>query len=344
MNKTDKVYINLLNDIIEEGENKNDRTATGTKSVFGRMIRFDLEEGFPLLTTKKVYWKGIVTELIWFLRGETNIQWLVQNGNNIWVGDAYKYYYNSIQDDNGCLPDPYLSKKEFIEKIKIDNEFAKKWGELGPIYGKQWRNFGGIDQIENLIDTLRNNPDSRRMIVSAWNPKEIPEMKLPPCHYGFEVWTKELTLNERYKFYVNKTGMCASSDESDEEIIKRLEDENIPTRGIKLMWHQRSCDVPLGIPFNIASYALLVHIIGAMVNMVPLELIGSLGDCHIYNNQIDGAKEQISREGYELPMLEIANNVMIDGSIDDFIGSCLIDDFQILGYKHDEKIKFPLSN
>ena len=389
-------YLILLNDILQRGTEKSDRTGTGTISVFGRQIRHDMSKGFPLLTTKKMYWKGIVTELIWFLRGDTNIKWLVENGNNIWVGDAYKNYckiagsveepdYDIHVDDPNQNCTRLMTQEEFIERIKTGDKFANEWGELGPVYGKQWRNWGGrnitkydlkdvkgsdqpkvveavkngedvtkygvkveyqnnsIDQIANLINDLKNNPDSRRLMVSAWNPSDLDSMVLPPCHYGFQVYTRELSLKERVD-YGAKRNMWRLG-----QTINYLhcDEMNIPTRAISLMWNQRSVDTPLGLPFNIASYALLLEIIARSVNMVPDELIGNLGDCHIYKNQVDGVEEQLTRETYKLPKLEInsgnENWHLLD--IDDIINSLDCDlTFKIKDYESHPTIKTPLSN
>jgi thymidylate synthase len=319
MNNIDKQYQALLQDILDNGVEKKDRTGTGTISVFGRQIRHKMSEGFPLLTTKKMPWKSIVTELLWFLQGNTNIKWLVDNGCNIWNGDAYKKYSDSqpaFADGFSHRTPIVHSKESFIEAIKTDDEFAKKWGELGPIYGAQWRNWkgfrhgwhdvakvidgsiephidwlNGIDQITSLIYDLKTNPDSRRLMVNAWNVGELDLMVLPPCHYGFQVYTRELSLEERATIWNNThnpVGNIYTHNQYDEN--------DIPARAISLMWNQRSCDFPLGIPFNIASYGLLLEIIAKEVNMVPDELIGNLGDCHIYLNQIEGCKEQIGRK------------------------------------------------
>jgi thymidylate synthase len=299
MNKLDKQYIALLNDILANGVRKEDRTGTGTISVFGRQIRHKMSEGFPLLTTKKMPFKTIVTELLWFLRGDTNIKFLVDNNCHIWDGDAYKRYSNSTETSeyDGVGPTsiklPTLTQEEFVNKIKTDDEFAKEWGELGPIYGAQWRNWNGrgTDQIQNLINDLKNNPDSRRLMVNAWNVGELNQMVLPPCHYGFQVYTRELSFDERWSLYSDKPydgnglGMINTLD--------YLDDKNIPTRAISLMWNQRSVDTFLGLPFNIASYGLLLEIIAREVNMVPDELIGNLGDVHLYSNHIEPAIEQI---------------------------------------------------
>jgi thymidylate synthase len=299
MNNLDKSYQILLQDILDNGSAKSDRTGTGTISVFGRQIRHKMSEGFPLLTTKKMAWKQIVTELLWFLRGDTNIKFLVDNNCHIWDGDAWKNFCNGHTDI-------FVTKEEFIERIKDDPEFARKWGELGPVYGRQWRlwstNSVSIDQIQDLINDLKTNPDSRRLMVNAWNVGELDQMVLPPCHYGFQVYTRELSDDERYELCVaQKSKMTAISEE---DYIKY----NIPTRAISLMWNQRSVDTFLGLPFNIASYGLLLEILAKEVNMVPDELIGNLGDVHLYNNHIEQAKEQISREPFELPKLIIEHS------------------------------------
>jgi thymidylate synthase len=313
MNNIDKQYQSLLQDILDNGVEKKDRTQTGTISVFGRQIRHKMSEGFPLLTTKKMPWKSIVTELLWFLQGNTNIKWLVDNGCNIWNGDAYKNY--SSKNFGKTIH----TEEQFIERIKTDDEFAKKWGELGPIYGAQWRswrvgegipttlkNDDGetiyesasryVDQIQNLVNDLKTNPDSRRLMVNAWNVGELDQMVLPPCHYGFQVYTRELSTVERMEYY-GKYYMDENETKSYDELLKVDYDGlNIPTRAISLMWNQRSVDTFLGLPFNIASYGLLLEIIAKEVNMVPEELIGNLGDVHLYSNHIEQAKEQIGRK------------------------------------------------
>ena len=313
MNKLDKQYQQLLQDIIDFGVEKKDRTGTGTKSIFGYTIRHKMSDGFPLLTTKKMAWKTMVTELLWFLRGDTNIKYLVDNNCHIWDGDAYKRYADShttFKDGFAMVTPMAHSRESFIEAIKTDNEFAKKWGELGPIYGKQWRSWEKwyidenqryltftkkIDQIQNLINDLKTNPDSRRLMVNAWNVGELDQMVLPPCHYGFQVYTRELSNKERIILMNKKLGVTDTLPQyynTDGEMDKN----NIPTRAISLMWNQRSVDTFLGLPFNIASYGLLLEIIAKEVNMVPDELIGNLGDVHLYLNHIEQAKEQIGRD------------------------------------------------
>ena len=345
MNNIDRQYKELLDYILHFGVDKADRTGTGTKSIFGWQIRHNMKEGFPLLTTKKMAWKTMVTELLWFLRGDTNIKYLVNNGCYIWNGDAIKNYekYNGEIDWG-----PFITKEEaFVEKIKTDDEFAKKWGELGPIYGAQWRKWGGLqdltdddrpiylDQIANLISELKTNPDSRRLMVSAWNVGELNQMVLPPCHYGFQIYTRALSLNERVKEY-ERRGYIKNIDPLD----------YVPTRAISLMWNQRSVDTFLGLPFNIASYALLLEIIAQQVNMIPDELIGNLGDVHLYNNHIEQAKEQITRTPFELPKLIINSEFWNHEyqTIDGWVKSMEIADFTLENYQSHPAIKAPLSN
>ena len=349
MNTLDKKYQNLLQDILDNGVEKSDRTGTGTLSVFGRQITHNMKQGFPALTTKKLAWKQIVSELLWFLTGQTNISFLLKHNNHIWDGDAYKNYskwWNEVEPEakkHELYKDStLLTQKEFIEIIKTDDAFAKKWGDLGPIYGKQWRKWDGkngrIDQIDDLVRNLKENPDSRRLMVSAWNVGELDQMVLPPCHYGFQVWTRELSYSERYKIWFSKnyeTGM-----EYYEGNVPNFDDtyyEPTPTRAISLMWNQRSVDTFLGLPFNIASYGLLLHIIANEVNMVPGELIGNLGDVHLYSNHIEQAKEQIRRESFDLPRLK--TDAKMDG-----ICCNVPDDFILEGYESHPTIKAPLSN
>jgi thymidylate synthase len=408
MNKLDKQYTDLLQTILDYGIDKKDRTGTGTKSIFGYTIRHNMKDGFPLLTTKRMPFRLIATELLWFLRGDTNIKFLVDNGCNIWNGDAYQNYLKG--GDIKWLKSfgiPY-SQEEFINKIKTDTEFAEHWGDLGPVYGKQWRNWGGkkekyqqqrsyggsfggpthveygelveydvlgIDQIANLINDLKTNPDSRRLMVNAWNVGELGSMILPPCHYGFQVYTRELSWAER----VNLVGYVKTEDIHEDW----LEKNNVPTRAISLMWNQRSVDTFLGLPFNIASYGLLLEIIAKAVNMVPDELIGNLGDTHLYLNHIEQAKEQIGRKFTEEEINEHLQQsgmdaLMIDAraryidslpnktrepyplpslkhlKTDDFYKSLSedvslfthldINDFMVEGYQSHPTIKAPLSN
>ena len=378
MNNLDARYQALLEDILHLGVEKTDRTGTGTISVFGRQIRHKMSEGFPLLTTKKMAWKTMVTELIWFLRGDTNIKYLVDNGCHIWDGDAWANYQRKVLDkfmtDTIIAKYAVTNKEDLINKIKTDDEFANQWGELGPIYGKQWRSwqddFGPnklplfppnnkIDQIFKLIYDLKTNPDSRRLMVNAWNVGELDQMVLPPCHYGFQVYTRELSLDERAKLhptpemFYNINGTVISIDDSIENgfnitdeyknwLHKQFDKGEIPKRAISLMFNMRSVDTFLGLPFNIASYGLLLEIIAKEVNMVPDELIGNLGDVHLYSNHVEQAKEQIGRTPFELPTVKIETEVIWRE------GDCLPtyspNDFILEGYQSHPAIKAPLSN
>jgi len=336
MNNLDKEYQNLLGIILGTGVEKKDRTGTGTLSIFGEQFRHNMQDGFPLLTTKKMAIKSIMTELKWFLKGDTNIKYLIDNGCNIWNGDAYKNYQQEFK------PTPWEftpnTIHEFINNIKTDDEFAEKWGELGPIYGHQWRDWTvesgyenqWVDQIKVLINNLKDNPDNRRLMVSAWNVGDLHLMALPPCHYGFQVYTRELNLDERIDYY-NKGKISKSSDYFHEH----LDDMGVPKRAISLMWNQRSVDTFLGLPFNIASYGMLLSLIADEVNMIPGTLIGNLGDTHLYLNHLEQAEEQISREPFEhLPELKLSNVDILNGEFD----------YEILHYHSHPTIKAPLSN
>ena len=332
MNKLDKDYQALLKDIIYNGREKGDRTGTGTISIFGRQIRHKMSDGYPLLTTKKMAFKTMVTELLWFLKGDTNIKYLVDNGCSIWNGDAYKRYK---EDKQGLA----MSMEAFIENIKTNDEFARTWGELGPIYGKQWREWNGNDQIQNLINDLKTNPDSRRLMVSAWNVGELDQMTLPPCHYGFQIYTRELLPNERKIEWAKSIGKDPSYayNLSQED----LDEKGFPRRTISLMWNQRSVDTFLGLPFNIASYGLLLLILAKEVNMLPDELIGNLGDVHLYKNHIDQALEQMERAPFELTTILFKDHLEDFDSIIDILR---VKDFILDNYQSHPSIKAPLNN
>ena len=347
MNQLDKDYQKLLKDILKNGVEKSDRTGTGTLSVFGRQIRHDMADGFPLLTTKRMATKTCMTELKWFLKGDTNIKYLVDNKCNIWNGDAYKAYL-ARETMPGVPPhDHVLSYDQFIEKIKTDDKFARQYGELGPIYGHQWRHwtvkeddsydgeYVWVDQIKNLINDIRTNPDSRRLMVSAWNVGDQPEMALPPCHYGFQVYTRELSFEERYELYMGIGSKYTGNAYGKISTLDILDDADVPTRAISLMWNQRSVDTFLGLPFNIASYGMLLELLAKEVNMVPDELIGNLGDVHLYSNHVKQAKEQIKRSPYQLPALTKLENIdILNGEFD----------YTIEYYESWPKIEAPLSN
>ena len=274
-NSLDNDYQKLLKQVLTRGVDKKDRTGTGTKSIFGATIRHDMSDGFPILTTKKIAFKTMVTELKWFLRGDTNIKYLVDRGCNIWNGDAYKRYCK-LQVPH----DHFETQEEFIELIKTNDEFANKWGELGPIYGAQWRSWGGvgIDQLEDLIVGLINNPDGRRHIVSAWNAGDLNQMTLPPCHYSFQCY--------------------------------------VANGKLSLMWNQRSADLFLGVPFNISSYGLLLLLLCKETGYEPGELIGNFGDVHLYKNHLEQAEEQIDRYSYDLPEVKLSCYDIYRGDFD----------------------------
>ena len=328
----DERYQELLQTILDFGIEKKDRTGTGTKSIFGYTIRHDMTQGFPLLTTKKIAYKSMITELRWFLKGDTNIKYLVDNNCNIWNGDAYKKYHQAFPKTE------MLSQEQFINLIKTNDEFADKWGDLGPIYGKQWRRWDAEsgeaykDQMKDLLNDIKTNPDSRRLMVSAWNPGELHKMTLPPCHYGFQIYTTELTLKERQEEFCHKLGKDISFAKNLEHLD--LDKDNVPKRKISLMWNQRSVDVFLGLPFNIASYALLLALIGREVNMVPDQLIGNLGDTHLYLNHLEQAKEQLKREPIMLPEIDLLNVDILNGEFG----------YALIGYESHPSIKAQLSN
>jgi len=297
-------YRLLLGTLLHNSIEKEDRTGTGTLSVFGRQIRHQMKDGFPLITTKKMAVKTMMTELRWFLKGDTNIRYLVENGCNIWNGDAYKKYCKTLEEHYNGGGD-IATQAEFIRMIKEDREFADHWGELGPIYGKQWRGWFAynkqvdpvfVDQIKELIKQIKLNPDSRRLMVSAWNVGDLGEMTLPPCHYGFQCYVSGGKLS--------------------------------------LMWNQRSVDTFLGLPFNIASYATLLLLLCEETGYEAGELIANLGDVHLYKNHVEQATEQISREAYPLPQIKLSNVNLLEGEWD----------YELIDYKYHPSIKAPLSN
>ncbi|HHU81266.1 MAG: thymidylate synthase [Bacilli bacterium] len=287
-----KQYLDLCQEILNNGIFKEDRTSTGTYSIFGYQMRFNLAAGFPLLTTKKVHLKAIIYELLWFLKGDTNIRYLVTNGVNIWNEWPYEIYKESSDYQNETL-------SEFIEKVKADEEFARKYGNLGPVYGKQWRSFEGkdnrvVDQIARVINEIKNNPDSRRLIVCAWNAAEVDDMALPPCHLLFQFYV------------VNNKLSC--------------------------QLYQRSGDVFLGVPFNIASYSLLTMMIAHICNLELGDFVHTIGDAHIYANHLDQIKLQLSREPRSLPKMIIKRRVE---KIDEFD----YNDFELVDYNPHPVIK-----
>ncbi len=281
-----KQYLDFLKHILNEGLRKDDRTGTGIISTFGYQMRFNLEDGFPLLTTKKVHLKSIIHELLWFVRGDTSLKYLVDNNVRIWNEWPYKKFTES-SDFSG------ESISEYLEKVKTDEAFCKKHGNLGPVYGKQWRDFFGYDQLGKVIDEIKRNPNSRRLIVSAWNPPEIKDMALPPCHI-------------LYQFYVNDGKLS-------------------------LQLYQRSADAFLGVPFNIASYALLLMMVAKVTYLKPYMFIHTIGDGHIYLNHLEQVKLQISRNPRPLPKMEIKYH--------DFIEDYVYEDFTLTDYNPHPAIK-----
>lgn len=312
-----KQYLDFLQHILDNGHDKSDRTGVGTRSVFGYQMRFDLSEGFPLLTTKKVPFGLIKSELLWFLKGDTNIRYLLENNNHIWDEWAFKRWVESDAYQGPDMTDFGLRadadpefkkiyqevKQEFCQRVLEDDDFAKEFGELGNVYGKQWRHWetregDAIDQIANIIDQLKHNPDSRRIILSAWNPEDVPDMALPPCH----------TMSQ---FYVQ-----------DGKLSCQL--------------YQRSGDAFLGIPFNIASYALLTHLLAREAGLEVGDYVHTFGDAHIYNNHFDQVYEQLSRQPLDLPTLEI-------GGEGKSIFDLEKDDINVKGYKAHDAIKAPVA-
>ncbi|MCO4329490.1 thymidylate synthase [Staphylococcus hyicus] len=316
MNPFDHAYHQLCKEVLKVGESKDDRTQTGTISKFGHQLRFDLNKGFPLLTTKKVSFKLIATELIWFIRGDTNLRYLLQYNNNIWNEWAFEKYVQS-NDYTGpdmtnfghrAIQDPDFNQvyQEEMSKFKTlilnDDDFMRKHGDLGNVYGKQWRDWVGpdgqhIDQLSQLIDNIKSNPDSRRHIISAWNPAEIDTMALPPCHTLFQ-------------FYVQ-----------DNKLSCQL--------------YQRSADIFLGVPFNIASYSLLTHLIAKECGLDVGEFIHTFGDAHIYSNHIDAVETQLARTSYDPPSLKI--------NTDKSIFDLEYEDLEIINYESHPIIKAPIA-
>ena len=339
-------YLRLLCDIINYGETKHTR-AGETLSLFNRQIQFDLREGLPVLTTKKMYTKGCINELIWMLHGGDNIKYLIEHKTHIWDDDAYRYYKQLVKDktlETKGVSD--LSKEEFLDKvlkqekiyyIEDGHRMDYTFGDLGPIYGKQWTDWNGVNQIDELIDKLKNNPDDRRLMVSAWNVGELKNMALPPCHYVSQWYVNEMSHEDRVKEYQR---MIGSSYEIVPETItpEHLDLNNVPHQYLSCMWIQRSVDSCLGLPFDILSYSIFLSLVAHVCNMVPYKLIGQLGDTHIYKNQLDVAKQQLWRNPfkYRPPMLKLNKKIT---NIYDFTE----DDIKIVGYESYPPLKYKLS-
>ena len=299
-----KQYLDLVRHIRDNGVTKGDRTGTGTRSIFGYQMRFDLSDGFPLVTSKKVHLKSILHELLWFIRGDTNIRYLVENGVGIWNDWPYQSWLRQTgqEDDLPMYSTEWKAgMKEFIERIKTDAAFAQQYGDLGPVYGHQWRNFEGVDQLSQLVDDIKTNPDSRRLLVSAWNPKDIPVMVksgLPPCHSLFQ-------------FYVTEGRLSCQL-------------------------YQRSADVFLGVPFNIASYSILTLMIAQVTGLKPGDFVHTFGDAHLYSNHMEQVEEQLSRSTFALPTLAINPRV---NNLFDFV----YEDFELQNYQSHGPISAPVA-
>lgn len=337
MNSVDEQYLSLINDILNTGIKRATRSGD-VISVFDRSIKIDMRQGFPLLTTKKMFTKGSFYEILWMLKGDVNIKFLVDNGVHIWDGDAYRFYQELISKHNTFLKTTNKSdsqllvddKETFISKCQdgveliINGGVHYRYGDLGPVYGAQWRNFGGsgVDQIANIISTLKTNPDDRRLLCVAWNPSDLKKMALPPCHYSFQLYARPLSEDERSRL-ISEQGYSIN---------------NAPKHELSLKWTQRSCDFFLGVPFNISGYALLLSLIAHCVNMTVGTLSGSFGDCHIYAQHIDAVKTQLERDPnkYKLPILRI-NPEKTD------INDITYDDLKIEGYESYPKISAVLS-
>ena len=342
MNKVDKEYCNLLREILDYGRYKQTR-AGETISLFGKSMRFNLQDGLPLLTTKKVFYKGIIHELLWFLNGDTNIKYLVENNVHIWDDDAYRYYLELTQDKH-----TQMTKEQFMEAVKEGANYVFKTetegllkhyvaGDLGPVYGKQWRRYGksGFDQIHHIVETLKNNPNDRRMLCVAFNPDVLDEVALPPCHVMFQFYTHELQPIERLAWLCEHSN--GEYDEWKSTTHEKMDELNVPRYMLSCSFTMRSNDFCCGNPYNIAQYAMLTYMLCEVCNMIPGELVYNGGDVHVYTNHIEGAKEQLSRNGSEvMPKLKFNRKVT---DINDF----KYEDFIIEDYYPDPSIKYELN-
>lgn len=353
MNNVDEQYLNILREVLNYGCYKETRSGE-VYSRFGMSMRFNLQEGFPVLTTKKMFTRGFIHELLWFLKGDTNIKYLVDNNVNFWTPDAYRFFNELVNKNDSILEveTPWITQEEFVEGVKSQRKMklAVKinengnpvykyytFGDMGDIYGKQWRHWGNkdFDQIRMIINTLKKNPNDRRLLLTGYNPEIIKEIALPPCHTLYQFYARPLNKMERLDW-------CQKHIKGTEEWIyptdEKMDELNVPKYALSLWFSCRSQDLPLGTPANIMSASLLVSMIAQCVNMVPEEVIWNGGDCHIYHNQIDGVREQLARDPhkYNLPTLWLNPDIK---NIDDFT----IDDIRIEGYQSYDAIKMPLS-
>jgi thymidylate synthase len=344
-------YLDLLQNILDNGVEKESGRANmpNTIGISNGIIRMDLQEGFPLLTTKKMYWRGVVHELLWFLRGDTNIKYLVDNNVNIWNGDAYRWYLkyaNSLEepDYDYFVDDPVQNRtrvfttEEFIEAVKLGNlglHSEYKLGDLGKVYGYQWRNQNGVDQIKDLIDGLKNNPYSRYHIIDGWNKADFKDMALPPCHLLYQFIVRPLSVDQRFEIFDDKLNVY---EHDLQNLESHMDDAGVPKFFLDLNMYQRSCDTFLGVPFNLASMSALLKIMAAVSNMIPGVATWIGGDTHLYVDHIPMVEEQIEREPYDLPELKMTKEL---NSLEDIL-DLTIDDFQVVNYVYHPIIKAEL--
>lgn len=363
MNSYEEQYLDLLTDIYNVGVLSNNRTGINTRKIWGAQIHVDLlHEGFPLLTTKKMHWKSVVHELLWMIKGDTNIQYLLKNGVTFWTEWPMKHYNDAATELKVM---PVLTQKAFEQKIINDDEFAKTWGSIGRYgYGGMWRHFpfytqedkfksstgvigcsaehwtfGEVDQLVKVIDELKNNPDSRRIIITAWHPyhsNNREDALLPACHNYIQFGTEELLLEERIEILQKQVGPV-NLPKSEMWIIQKLNEENIPTRRLNCYFNMRSNDVPLGLPYNIAFYALFTHLMAHCLNMIPSQLVYSGADVHIYENQQEGITEQLTRTPGKLPKLVLKPGCPTN------LFDIKFDHIDIVNYNHQSHIKMPVA-
>lgn len=345
--RTDEKYLHLMYKIINLGQTKHTR-AGETLSIFGETIRFDVREGLPILTTKKVYSKGCIHELLWFLKGGTNIKYLIENNTHIWDDDAYRYYIQKFE--NQLAPEDRTTKEEFIENVLKQHTKSYlnedncpeiyTYGDLGPVYGKQWTSWNGINQVDELIDKLKNNPDDRRLMISAWNVGELKQMALPPCHYLSQWYVTEMNTHQRYLEWCKRINENPDKDYpvDKSELDEFLDKKGVPRKYLSVMWQQRSVDTCLGLPYDLLSYSIFLHLVAQCTDMVPYEVICNLGDTHIYKNQLDGAIKQIQRNPFKYKPATLSLNPDIK-NIYDF----KYEDIKIENYQSYSPIKYVLS-
>lgn len=350
-NVVDSQYMSILSNILNDGVYKETRSGN-VYSLFGLSMRFNLNYGFPMLTTKKMFYRGFIHELLWFLSGDTNIKYLVDNNVNFWTPDAYRFYNELLDKDDKITGRKYdrISMYEFVDKVKAgdsiflnkqlydgNTEYCYRYGDLGDVYGHQWRHWGnnGFDQVKMIVDTLRKDPNDRRLLLTGYDPEIIDDVALPPCHTLYQFYTRPLTYVERLKWCDENIDDANEWKNPSDDMMTQ---KGCPKYALSLWFYCRSQDMPLGNPANIMSAALLLSMVAQCVDMMPYELIWYGGDCHIYENQIDGVKEQLLRDPhmYRLPKLVLNKNVH---EIDDFT----FDDIKIEDYNCYPAIKMPLS-